>query len=210
MRICAACALPAAVRSDLRQMNARGVSLREMSSRLRDDGYLVGKDTLHRCLREHTAPPDDHDRTGDDLGLIVAVIVADVLRFRFNGLADSIAVALHEAGATQAAKIVQTGAVVEMMRTALDDLPAGSPEHLLLEARTLIWAMKCTLVRSDPSVCVDLAGELTRLGADDLAAAVLTLAQRSPQDSPAGGGSSTSVHGEAPAGPHPTQQKESA
>jgi hypothetical protein len=186
----------------------QGVPLREIAARLTEAGHPVLKDSVHRHLRSCVDPDESADIRSEDAAMMVALIVRDAINRRFGSLADTIAVRLAEHGLAREAAVVQT-ATVESMHTALDALPQESTAYLLLEARALVGAMKTTLVRSDPSVCVDLAAELSRLGADDLSSAVLTLAERSPsQDSPAGDGAPRPAA--SPVGPQPISQKETA
>lgn len=171
VRMCQVCSLPPEVRAEIKQMHLAGKSLRTIVAEVSGTGNHISRDPLHRHIREHLAPHEAEapDVTDDQVGLLVAVVVADHLRHRYNGLADAIALDLHSVGAKTAATIVQSAAV-ESMRTALGSIPAGSPEGALLEANVLARACSSVLRRpGHQQAARELSDECRSRGADDLA-----------------------------------------
>lgn len=221
--MCAACALPPAVRAELRRLHMRGTSLREIAAVAGSKGYPVGRDTLHRHIREHLAPVDDEETTGDSFEAALAVAVATGLR-GWHGLAEKVAHALDDLGAHDAALIVQA-VVPETMQKALKNLPTTSPARELLEAQCLARAVNRVLSRPSPAhaaLARDLHDALRDEGADDLADAFLDVVERasrlsvgegdeSPSDSQSRSGAvAPPAAGSRPGPPSTTSTKESA
>jgi hypothetical protein len=218
--MCAACALPPAARAELRRLHMRGTSLREIAAVLGSQGHPVGRDTVHRHIRDHLAPVDQFEEAaGDSFAAALAVAVTSSLE-GWPDLAGRVAVALDNLGAHDAALTVQA-VVPERMRTALAGLAATSPERELLEARCL--ARACGRVLHRPGLgrvefAQELAAELDAEGADDLAESVREVAARasnlvsgegsgSLSDPTSRSGSGTGSRGAAP-GPSAAQRAE--
>jgi hypothetical protein len=205
--------MPPARRADLLAWSRQGVPIREIAARLTEAGHPVLKDSVHRHLRSCVDPDAAADLRSEDAAMIMAVIVRDAINCRFGGLADSIAVRLAEHGMTREATVIQA-ATVEMMRTALSEVPECEPARRLAESAEFAVCVNRVLSRPAPfhvSVARELSDEFRVIGDADMADALLAVAQRATrtQDDPAGdGGAPRPVA--SPAGPQSTREKETA
>lgn len=170
-RPCSICALPHAVREDVKRQRREGVTLRGIAASLAAEGHLTNKDALHRHLSACVAPLDLVPPDADDRASLVAVIVRAALHDRYHRLADQIALELHDQGLATEARIVQSAAC-EMMRSPLPALPAGSPAAELLLAQVLAQAVGNVLRQPSDHyrrLGTEIAAECRRLGSEPLA-----------------------------------------
>lgn len=210
-RPCSVCALPRPALDELKRLRRNGVGLREIATTLAELGYPpVHRDAVHRHLNSHVADLDPPPADAEDRSLLLAVLVRDRLR-NWHGLADGLAVEVHEHGLVAEAKLIQTAAC-EMMRTPLDAIPPGSPSATLLEAEALARAVRDVLRRpgpAHPAVALAVSGQLRELGAISLAEAFESLAATRPTTgSPAGPGEQYGSSLLGPAGPQPPTTSE--
>ncbi len=163
-RICAACALPSAVRRDCEdRLQRRGLSLRAVSAHAADLGYTVGKDSFATHLRQHLGPNSRADTdvpvTGGSAAL-VALAARDVLA-GWPSLAARLAQRLDDDGLGQEARIVSLD--LGDLHGAIEATD-GTDAQIVLTVRVLCAALHVVMPRH-PLACHEVAAELTSLGA---------------------------------------------
>ena len=167
-----------------------GESFRSIAKWLTNSGFPIGHDSLMRHLRQCVGLDDVLESKSPQVGAaLVATTLADFFA-SWPSAAGECAQLLERAGAHEAAMILQSG-VPEMMREALGST-AGSPAGELLAARCLAKSCRAVLP-GYPAAVQELAEDLDRRGADDLAEGVLSLIVRGTRSAPAPAAQSTTA-----------------
>lgn len=168
--------MPVAVRGEIAQRARAGQSRRSIAEWCTNQGFPVGKDSLGRHVNDCVGLEEhDPDSAPEVATVLMATIVADTLA-GWQHISSRIATRLNECGLTDEAEVV-LGNLPESLRRPLNSADEdASPAAELLAGRLLAGAVARVLSRSHPSASLDLAADLDRHGATDLADSLRFLA----------------------------------